>query len=61
MKICPVVAKLYHADRQTDEHEADSRFSQFCLRTRKWLLFSRRTAAVSLAICRLLFLVTSEQ
>jgi hypothetical protein len=62
MKIRPVVAKLYHADVQTDENdEADSRFLQFCARTPKWLLFSRRTAAVSLVICRMLLFVTSEQ
>ena len=30
MKICPVGAELFHADRQTDKHdEANSRFSQF--------------------------------
>jgi hypothetical protein len=30
MKIRPVVAKLFHADRRTDRHdEANSRFSQF--------------------------------
>jgi hypothetical protein len=29
MKICPVGAELFQADRQTDRHEtADSRFSQ---------------------------------
>ena len=29
MKIRLVGAKLYHADRQTDKHEADTSFSQF--------------------------------
>ena len=30
MKILPVGAELFHADRQTDAHdEANSRFSQF--------------------------------
>ena len=30
MKICPVGAELFHADRQTDKQdEANSRFSQF--------------------------------
>jgi len=62
MKIRPVGAKLCHADGRTDEHdEADSRFSQFCARTPKWLLFSRRTASVSLDTWRMLLLVTSEQ
>jgi hypothetical protein len=36
MKICPVGAELFHADRQTDGHnEANSRFSEFCKRTSK--------------------------
>jgi len=31
MKISPVGAELFHADRQTDRHEeANSRYSQFC-------------------------------
>ena len=31
MKIRPVAAKMFHANRQTDRHEqANSRFSQFC-------------------------------
>jgi len=31
MKIRPVAAKLFHADRQTDMHDdANSRFSQYC-------------------------------
>jgi len=30
MKICPLGAKLFYADRQTDRHdEANCRFSQF--------------------------------
>jgi len=33
MKIRPVGAKLFHADRRTDGHESSSRFSQFCQRT----------------------------
>jgi len=62
MKIRPVGAKLYHGDERTDEHdEAHSRFSQFCARTPIWLLFGRRTAAVSLDICRMLLLVASEK
>jgi len=33
MKIRPVGAELFHADRRTDRHdEADGRFSQFCER-----------------------------
>jgi len=33
MKICPVGAELFHADRRTDRHdEANSRFPQFCER-----------------------------
>jgi hypothetical protein len=33
MKIRPVGAELFHADRQTDKHdEANSRFSQICER-----------------------------
>ena len=31
LKICPVGAKLFHADGRTDKHdEANSRFLQFC-------------------------------
>ena len=31
MKICPVGAKLFYADRQTDGHDkANSRSSRFC-------------------------------
>jgi hypothetical protein len=34
MDICPVGAKLYHAGGRTDRHgEANSRFSQFCLKS----------------------------
>jgi len=33
MKILPVGAKLFHADRQTDRHDdSDGRFSQVCER-----------------------------
>jgi len=36
MKIRPVGADLFHADRRTDRHdEANSNFSQFCERTYK--------------------------
>jgi len=36
MKIRPVGAELFHADRQTDRHnEANSRFSQICERAKK--------------------------
>jgi hypothetical protein len=35
MKIRPVGAEMYHADRQTDKHEVNSRFSQFCERAAK--------------------------
>jgi hypothetical protein len=36
MKIRPVGAELFHANRQTDRHdEADNRFSQFCERAQK--------------------------
>jgi len=35
MKIRPVRAELFHADRQTDRQEANSRFSQFFERTLK--------------------------
>ena len=36
MKIRPVGAEMFHADRRTDKHdEANSRFSQFCWRTLK--------------------------
>jgi hypothetical protein len=30
MKIRPVGAELFHADRRADEHEANSCISQFC-------------------------------
>jgi len=30
MQIRPVTTELFHADRRTDGHEANSRFSQFC-------------------------------
>ena len=31
MKICPVGAELFHAERQTEGYDgANSRFSQFC-------------------------------
>jgi len=34
IKICPVGAELFHADRQTDRHdETNGRFSQFAKRT----------------------------
>jgi hypothetical protein len=32
LKICPVGAKLSHVGEQTDGHEANGRFSQFCER-----------------------------
>jgi len=33
MKIRPLVAELFHADRQTDRHDkANGRFSQYCER-----------------------------
>jgi hypothetical protein len=32
MKIHPLGAKLSHADRQTDRHEANSRFTEICER-----------------------------
>ena len=36
MKILPVEAELFHADRWTDTHdEANSRFSQLCERAQK--------------------------
>jgi hypothetical protein len=36
MKILPVGADLFHADRRTDGHnEANSGFSQFCERAEK--------------------------
>ena len=36
MKVRPVAAELFHADGQTDRYdEANSRFSQFCLRAKK--------------------------
>jgi len=36
MKIRPVGAELFHADRQTDRHEeANISFSQFCERANK--------------------------
>ena len=36
MKILPLGAELFHADRRTDRHkEANSRFSQFCESTQK--------------------------
>jgi hypothetical protein len=38
MKIRPLGAELFHADRLTDRHdEANSRFSQFCERAQKGL------------------------
>ena len=41
MKIRPVEAELFHADRRTDRHdEANSRFSQFCQRAQNWLCFT---------------------
>jgi len=39
MKIHPVGAELFYADRQTDRHDnANSRFSKFCKSTQKSLL-----------------------
>jgi len=35
MKICPVGAEL-HANRQTDRHEANIHFSQFCEHAKNW-------------------------
>ena len=32
IKILPMAAELFNADRQTDEHEVNSCFSQFCER-----------------------------
>jgi hypothetical protein len=32
MKICPVGAELFCAESRTEEHEVNSRFSQFCER-----------------------------
>jgi hypothetical protein len=37
MKTHVVEAELFHADAQTDRHDADnSRFSQFCERAKAW-------------------------
>jgi len=38
LKIRPIGAELFHADGQTNIHdEASSRFSQYCVRAKKWL------------------------
>jgi len=38
MNIRPMAAKLFHANGQTDRHdEANSRFSQFCDCSWKWV------------------------
>jgi hypothetical protein len=37
MKMCPVGAELFHADRRTGKNEeVNSRFTQFCERAQKW-------------------------
>jgi len=44
MKICPVVAEMFHADTQTDRHDnADSCFSKFCESAQKSLPYNLRT------------------
>jgi len=43
MKIRPVGAELFHADRRTDRHdEPNSRFSQFCERASKLSIILHR-------------------
>jgi hypothetical protein len=46
MKSRPVGAELYHADRQTDKHGVNSRFSQFCERAAKNPNFWTRSAFI---------------
>jgi hypothetical protein len=44
MKIRPVRAELFHADRQTDGHDkANGRFSKFCERAYKELCDETRS------------------
>ena len=47
MKIRPVAAKLFHANRQTDRHDqANSRFLQFCEAPKNEMLRSSRCICV---------------